>query len=398
MAAPTIELETLVEQRRVLPFQVADTTRYLAIEDTGCYRDALGIVPPVGVPVAFLEAPTDPLRELVARYARTHGPFHIEDVAARWGLGVAPVRQTLEKLLAEDRVAEGEFVPGGRGREWCDTDVLRKLKRRSLARVRQQVEPVETNQWTRFLGRWQGIETPRRGLDAVLDTIEQLQGSPLPASEWESSILPARVLEYSPGQLDELCAAGEVVWRGIQATGSHDGRITFYLADAASHLAPPAVPVDSDEALAQQILELLGQQGALFFDRIVSLTKGFSPDVLAALWHLVWSGNVTNDSLAPVRSLVRSSTGKKKRGRSGGRGGRGGFRSRRATRLPGSEGRWTATRDAFGEASTPTEQRTALATQLLQRYGIVTRGTVAREGLIGGFSGLYPIYLSLIHI
>ena len=295
-------------------------------------------------------------------------------------------------MLAENRVAEGEFVPGGHGREWCDTDVLRKLKQRSLAAVRQQVEPVETNQWARFLGRWQGLDAPRRGLDAVLDSIELLQGTPLPASEWEASVLPSRVRDYAPGQLDELCAAGEIVWRGIEATGSHDGRITFYLADAAAHLAPPATAVDPEDELAAQILELLKQQGALFFDRIVTMTQGFGPEVLAALWQLVWSGSVTNDSLACVRSLTRAGRKSKSsgKGRRNQRMARGGFRSRRATRLPGSEGRWTATDDAFGERSTPTEQRTAVATQLLQRYGIVTRETIAREGLTGGFSGLYP--------
>jgi len=378
-------IDELAARRRIIEVTVAGEARFAAAEDAARLRDALGIVPPPGLPDAFLEEVADPLGDLVSRFARTHGPFTLEQVAGRFGLGRAPVGAALARLAARDRVLEGEFLPGGRGREWCGAEVLRLLKRRSLARLRRQVEPVEPEALARFLPRWQGVLRPRRGLDGVLDAVEQLQGMPLPASALEQSILPSRVHGYCPSDLDELCAAGEVVWRGFESLGMSDGRIALYLTDHLLALAPPASPVDGD--LPWRIRRLLADRGALFFDDVARAIGGFPNDVLAALWQLVWSGEATNDTLAPLRSLARAQQPGRGRSRRRGRG----FRSRRAAKTPGSEGRWSLLLRPGAPLPTPTERQAATAGQLIRRYGVLTRETVLGEGVPGGFAGLYPV-------
>jgi len=380
-------LQELLDARRIIAVTIAGQQRYAAAEDAARLRDALGVELPAGLPDAFLESVADPLVDLVSRYARCHVPFKADDVARRFGLGVAPVQAALLRMAARDRVIEGEFLPGGRGREWCDASVLRLLKRRSLASLRQQIAPVEPRTFARFLAHWQGLHRQRRGLDGLLDTIESLQGLPLPASVLEQAILPARVAGYQPGDLDHLAAAGEVVWRGFEPLGPHDGRIALYLTDHVTSLAPLSEAVPDDDPLAQQIYDLLAQRGALFFDDLATAVGGFRNDVLAALWRLVWQGLVTNDTLAPLRSLSRQAHEERRRARRSRRS----FRSRRVERLPGSEGRWSLVLRPGAKLPPPTERLTALATQLTERYGVLTRELVAAETVPGGFSALYPV-------
>jgi ATP-dependent Lhr-like helicase len=386
LAAGQLELwlEELQRQRRVLAVRIAGEDRFVAAEDAGRFRDALGAAIAAGLPDAFLVPVADPLGDLVSRYARTHGPFAAEHVAARFGLGTALVLSALERLAARGRIVAGEFLPGGFGREWCEVDVLRTLKRRSLARLRRQTEAVAPQSLTRFLPDWQGVHQPRKGLDGLLDVVEQLQGMPVPASDLERDILPRRLRGYRPSDLDELCAAGEIVWRGCDSLGSSDGRIALYLADHVARLAPPPTVVDNP--LAAGIQTLLRERGALFFEPLVTATAAFRNDVLDALWELVWGGIVTNDTLAPLRSLWRHSLGKRSGRRSPGR-----FRSHRDARTPGSEGRWSLLN--YGETSAPsaTERWAAMAAQLLHRYGVLTREMAASENVAGGFAGLYPV-------
>lgn len=379
-------ISELVAARRVIPLRIAGETRLAAAEDAARFRDALGAALPQGLPAAFLEPVDDPLVDLVSRYARTHVPFRVDDPAGRWGLGVAPVRIALQRLVARGRVLEGEFLPGGHGREWCDAEVLRSLKRRSLARLRKQVEPVPPEALGRFLIGWQGIEQPRRGLDGLLDVVEQLQGLPLPASALEQDILPSRVQGHLSSDLDELCAAGEVVWRGFDSLGPGDGRIALYLTDHLLRLAPAVVPADGE--LPEKVRTLLGEHGALFFEDLVRHLGGFPNDVLDAIWQLVWSGEATNDTLTPLRSLGRAAAAA---GRNTGRRARHAFRSRRVTRLPGSEGRWSLLPRAGDSGPQATERQMAIAAQLIERYGVLTREMVAHEGTPGGFAGLYPV-------
>ena len=292
-----VAIDELTAMRRIAHVSVAGQRRLIAAEDAGRYRDGLGCVLPPGLPTAFLEQIADPLAELVSRFARTHVPFTAEDVARRFGLGVGPVEAALRRLSTRDRVLEGEFLPGGMTREWCDVEVLRKIKRRSLAKLRSQIEPVEPARFARFLSRWQGLDHPRRGLDGVLDVMEQLQGLPLPFSEWESAILPARIHDYHRGQLDELCAAGELAWRGFGAVGTRDGRVAFYLADAAERLAPP--PDVIEDELDQAVYDVLAQNGACFFDSIA----GRSADSETTSWPRCggWCGPATSPMTPPPR-------------------------------------------------------------------------------------------------
>ncbi len=258
----------------------------------------------MGVPDAFLEPVVDPLADLVARYARTHGPFAAAEAATRLGLGVAVVEQTLRRLSSQSRVLEGEFRPIASGREWIDAEVLRILRRRSLAAFRKEVEPVPPEALARFLPRWQDVGSDRRAtVDSLLTVVDQLQGVLVPASALERSILPARLDGYSPALLDQLCAAGEVVWAGAGALGPDDGWITLVPAAQAPLLLPPS----SDDELsppAAAVREALTDRGALFFRQIADVTGSTDDtELVLALWELVWAGVVTNDTLGPLRAL-----------------------------------------------------------------------------------------------
>ncbi len=386
-------LEALGSARRIVPCTVGGEARFIAVEDVARYRDALGIVPPMGVPQALLDPVKDPLGDLLGRYARTHGPFTAEEAAARFGLGIAPVLATLRRLEADGRVTEGELLPtellhaAGRrgGREWVDVGVLRQLKRRSLAKLRAEVEPVEPEVFARFQLAWQGAgdEGGRGGLDALAQTVFQLQGAALPASALEAQILPARLRTFDHRDLDELCGSGEVLWRGVSSLGSKDGRVALYLAEHYPLLAPSVEPLE--DPLAEAIREALSAGGALFFRDLVAHTGRLSSEVFEALWDLVWNGEVTNDSLRPLRSL-RAGVQRARGGRHARRG-LGAARARRGP--PGSEGRWSLL-PAAGTA-TPTERLEALTTQLLERYGVLTREACKAEGLSGGFSTVYPV-------
>ncbi len=381
-------LTELTATRRIVRVRVAGERRYIAAEEAARYRDGLGVALPPGLPDAFLEAGDDPLGNLVARYGRTHGPFRAIEAASRFGLGEAAVAPALQQLLQRNRLVVGEFLPGGTGREWCDAGVLRRLKSKSLARLRKQIEPAPPEALARFLPIWQGIERPRQGLDGLLDVVEQLQGAPLLASDLEELILPARLTDYLPGDLDELTTAGEVVWRGIESVGPNDGRIALYLADSLPLLAPTPAVIDSP--LSARVRELLATKGAIFFDDIAATLDGFRNDVLEALWQLVWNGEVTNDALSPLRSLrgATSASASKSRNR---RRGRRTFRSRRLARLPGSEGRWSLINYGDETKRTLTLRQTAITELLLRRYGVLIRPAITRELVDGGFAALYPV-------
>src|SRR5215472_2166514 len=307
-------LAGLSAARRIIEVRVAGQPMWAAIEDAGRLRDALGAALPVGIPEAFTEPLADPLGDLVARYARTHGPFPAGAIAARYGLGVAVVAMTLRRLAADGRIAEGEFLAGRRGTEWCDAEVLRLLRRRCLARLRKEAEPVPPQVLGRFVPAWYGIGTPgqRRRADAgvVLEAVERLAGAPVPASALETLVLPSRVPGYSPAMLDELTAAGEVVWAGAGTVGSGDGWLVLAPAESAPLLLPePTEPTMTP--LHGAVLTALAGGGALFFrmlsDRVTAVLDGHPPlaaDLVAAVWDLVWAGLLTNDTLAPLRVVT----------------------------------------------------------------------------------------------
>ena len=460
-------LDRLLRARRLLELRIAGERRLIAVEDAARYRDALGIPLPPGLPASLIDSVAQPVLELVRRYARTHGPFTLREVADRFALDSAVIENTLRQLTLEGRVLEGGFRPGGLQhpvgytssaggpglhREWCDTEILRQIRRKSLAKLRREVEPVEQHTLARFLSHWQGLLLPRRSshahLDALLDAIESLQGAPIPASLLETSILPARVPGYEPAGLDTLIAAGEVTWAGIDPIGERDGRIALFLADKLPLLAqqrPVSEPLTERE---EKLLAVLEFTGANFFDPLHQAVGGGYPgESIDALWSLVWRGLVTNDSLHALRAYItRPESARVPRRLQTGMV----FRSRRTT-PPNAQGRWSmlplhfafdalkgrdfnraakgipkdvaldAERipesfpqglkpgEVFGSSSgtakavpfqghasfTATEASHALALQLLNRYGVLTREAVGAENIPGGFSAVYDVLKAL---
>jgi ATP-dependent helicase Lhr and Lhr-like helicase len=381
-------LAGLEEARRAIRVRVAGEERWAAIEDAGRLRDALGTPLPVGVPEAFMEPVRDPLGDLVARYARTHAPFPLAAVAVRFGLGTAIVAQALERLAAAGRVVEGEFLPGGSGTEWCDAEVLRTLRRRSLAALRKEVEPVPPEALAEFLPAWQHVGGRLRGVEGVLRVVEQLQGAPVPASALESLVLPSRVSDYSPAMLDELCAAGEVVWAGHGSLPGSDGWVSLHLADSAPLTLPDADPEALATPLHEAVLAALAGGGAFFF-RQLSDAAGSTDDtaLVAALWDLVWSGHVSNDTIAPLRTGGHGAH-RARRAAPRGRYGRGRPAMPTRTGPPTVAGRWSLLPERETDA---TRRAHSLAETLLDRHGVVIRGAVMSERAPGGFAAVYRV-------
>ncbi|HJR36741.1 MAG TPA: crosslink repair DNA glycosylase YcaQ family protein, partial [Nocardioidaceae bacterium] len=301
-------LALLAEARRVVEVRIAGVARWAAVEDVGRLRDGLGVPIPPGTPEAFTEPVADPLGDLVARFARTHGPFTSADVADRLGLGIAVAHQTLVRLAASGRVLEGEFRPTGTGSEWCDAEVLRRLRRRSLAALRKEVEPVDPSTLGRFLPVWQNVGGRLRGIDGVLAVVDQLAGCAVPASALEPLVLGSRVVDYAPAMLDELTATGEVLWAGHGTLPGTDGWVSLHLADSA-HLTLPDHGELESTPLHDAILSALDGGGAYFLRQLATAiqdTEGAGDDraLVAALWDLVWAGRLSNDTLAPLRALT----------------------------------------------------------------------------------------------
>ncbi|MFE9317479.1 ATP-dependent helicase [Streptomyces albidoflavus] len=391
----------LAGARRVIEVRIASVEHWAAIEDAGRLRDALGAALPVGVPEAFTEPVKDPLGDLLARYARTHGPFTAAAAAERFGLGRAVTEGALERLGASGRVVQGEFHPAGAGQEWCDATVLRRLRRRSLAALRQELEPVEPTALARFLPPWQHLGGQGlRGLDGLVRAVEQLQGAAVPASALEKLVLPSRVAQYQPAMLDELTATGELLWAGSGSLPGKDGWVSLYLADNAPLLLPPPHPLELTP-LHQAVLDALAGGYGLFFRQIADQVRATHPtasdQALAdAVWELAWSGLLTNDTVAPLRALLGSgrtagSTAHRAR-RSVPRGRFGALAAapRPASRTgpPTVAGRWSLLPPPEPD---PTLRAHALARALLDRHGVVTRGAVAAEGVEGGFSAVYRV-------
>ncbi|WP_274563038.1 ATP-dependent helicase [Streptomyces spiramyceticus] len=394
--------QSLASARRAIRVRIAGADHWAAIEDAGRLRDALGTALPVGVPEAFTEPVKDPLGDLLARFARTHGPFTTATAAARFGLGAAVTDGALHRLAANSRVVQGEFHPAGIGQEWCDATVLRRLRRRSLAALRHELEPVPPAALATFLPQWQHFSSNRlRGIDGLARVIEQLQGASVPASALEKLILPSRVVGYTPSMLDELTTTGEVLWAGSGALPGKDGWISLYLADAAPLLLSQPHPLELT-ALHESVLTTLSGGYGLFFRQIGDTVRATThPDCTDAqladvIWDLGWSGRLTNDTLAPLRSLLGSgrtagsTAHRAKRAVPRGRYGTLTAAARPASRTgpPTVSGRWSL---LPAHEPDPTHRAHALARTLLDRHGVVTRGAVAAEGVEGGFSATYRI-------
>lgn len=450
-------LAALQRANRAIRINIGGVERFAAVEDAARLRDAIGVPLPMGVPLAFIEPVADPLGDLVSRFARTHGPFTASEAAARLGLGVAVVSTALKRLAADGRVVEGEFRPHATlpldiprieetpdeaapaestqvhvsppTSEWCDAEVLRKLRRRSLAALRAEVEPVDAAAYGRFLPAWQHVRTPGtgrgqpslRGLDGIITAIDQLSGVPVPASAWEPLVLASRVSNYQPAMLDELMAAGEVLWSGAGGLPGNDGWVSLHLADSAELTLNPAVEYEPGDAQQRLLDHLRNNGGGYFFRQLTEVAGGMDAvlsdqDVVSALWDLAWAGRITGDTFAPVRALIAgghtahrqvSKTPRlraprmSRLGRSHGTGllgspglggGRYGAASGAAATPPMAAGRWSALPSPELD---PTIHARATAELLLDRYGVVTRGSVMAEQILGGFGLMYKVLARL---
>jgi ATP-dependent Lhr-like helicase len=368
-------LNDLERSRRAVRMRIGGEARWLAAEDAGLYRDALGAVPPGGLPEVFLEEVEEPLARLARRYARTHGPFTTRDVSDRYALDFGPV---LRELEAAGDLVRGELRPGGTEREWCDPEVLRRLRRASLATLRKEVEPAEQRALARFLPAWQGVD---RAIE-LREALVPLQGLALTPEVWERDVLPRRVRAYTPVAMDQLCAGGELVWVGAGALGRRSGRVALYFREDARWLGPPPYKGERPEGAVHDVLrERLGAGAAFWTDLLVDIDAE-PAELQEALWDLAWAGEVTNDAFAPLRaprlSLAKASRDSGRR-----------FARRRRPGAPQVQGRWSLTAPLFAGAPSHGPRMRAIAEVLLERYGIVTRETVLAEGIPGGFAGLY---------
>jgi ATP-dependent Lhr-like helicase len=381
--------DELVYARRALTIVVAGDRRTVPVEYASRYRDALGLPLPAGLPDALLVPSPHADLDLARRYARTHGPFTSGDFAGRYGIDAGDAEAILRRLLERGQLVHGEFTARSES-EWCDPEVLETIRRRSLAKLRRQVAPVEPAALGRLVTTWQGVVARRRGLDALLDVVEALQGASIPASLLEREILPARIEDYQPGELDTLASAGEVAWVGVGSLGERDGRIALYLTDALPRLLRPR-SAPNLAAREEAILTWLTDRGASFFGAMHDAVGGGYPaETVDALWTLVWRGLVTNDTFHALRAYTRPPEKRARKPATGGRA----FRSRRMAPAA-AEGRWSLVAARVPRAVSPTEWSAAIADQLLIRYGVVTREVAAAEDLPGGFSAVYEVFRAL---
>ncbi len=375
-AEPAEWIAELAGRRRVVELRVAGESRWIAAEDAALYRDALGCVPPSGLAAALLESVAEPLEQLALRYARTHAPFAAAQLADRFGLLPAQAEALLGGLEARGRLLSGEFRPGGREREWCDADVLRRIRRRTMAKLRGEVAAVEARVLARFLPTWHGIGAGHGGERRLDEALAQLEGVPLPFSDLERAILPARVRDFDPRMLDERGALGKLVWVGCGALGERDGRVALYRRERAGLLIEAAGVPPELGALHRAMLDHLERRGASFFAELLAIAGAATErQVFDALWDLVWAGLVTNDTFNPLRALA----------------------ARAEKRRPGrhapspAAGRWSLVAQLVAGPVDATRRAHARSLVLLDRWGVVARDALVAESIAGGFSSVYPV-------
>jgi ATP-dependent Lhr-like helicase len=377
-------LEKLAGERRIAKVRIAGEERWIASEDAGLYRDSLGVPPPPGLPETFLEEHPDAMRALVRRYARTHGPFPTGQLMQRYGVDPGPALRELEN---EGALVRGELLPGGTEREWCDSEVLRRVRRASLARLRKEVEAADRTELARFMPSWQNVDAFRKagaGPDRLREALVPLQGVALTPKVWETDVLPRRLGAYSPNWLDQLCTSGELIWIGAGSLGRSDGRVALYFREDVRLAGPP--PANGKLEIPQgdvhdAIRERLAGGPSFWLDLVADIHHP-TEELHNALWDLAWAGEVTNDAFSPLRAPRLRAVPKSERG--GRR-----FARRRSTAGAAVQGRWSLTAPIFDGAPGPGARLRAQAELMMERYGIVTRETVLAEGVPGGFSTLY---------
>ncbi len=377
-------LEKLINERRVARVRIAGEERLIAVEDAGLFRDALGVQPPGGLPATFLEQRENPIETMVRRYARSHGPFPTQQIYDRYEVDMLPVLRGLEQ---QGVLVRGELLPGGTEREWCDSEVLRRVRRASLAHLRKEVEPADRRQLARFLPSWQNVDAHRpagAGPDRLREALVSLQGVALTPKVWEEDVLPRRLGSYSQIWLDQLCTSGEIVWLGAGPLGRYDGRVALYFRDDVRIAGPPpsASRLESPVGEIHDSIRARLEAGPSFWLDLLADVDQIREELHSALWDLVWAGEVTNDAFAPLRSPRIQATS------AAGRGGRR-FSPRRPASAGIVQGRWSLTAPLFAGAPASGPRLRAQAELMLERYGIVTRETILAEGVPGGMATLY---------
>lgn len=415
LATARAHAESLVATRRAFALRHRGSLAYAAIEDAAKLRDALGTPLPTGIPAAFLEPATEPIQDLISRFARTHTPFTLTEIAAELSLGVAVLRPILDKLVAAGRLSVGAFRPveivpeGIGGDEYCDVQVLRTIRTRSLAALRAEVEPVDQNTYARFLPAWQQVGSTLHGADGVYEIVAQLAGAEVPASALESFILPSRLVGYQSSWLDELCSAGDVLVCGAGATGGKDGWLSLHTAEHAA-LSLPAPNASDLQALDLRVLEAFESTGAYFAEELAARLHHpdqqpvSSSDITESCWRLFWAGYISPDTLAPIRGYLAGGSTAHKIAKPAPR-----ARAARLNRLSGlsrlaqdhggspmrgprGSARWSLLPQPVTD---PTIAAHATAEIMLERYGVLTRGSVAAEAVPGGFGQLYRVLSKL---
>ncbi|WP_206436420.1 ATP-dependent helicase [Corynebacterium hylobatis] len=374
---------------RIMEVRIGGRAHLAQTPDAPLLRDALGVPVPPGIP-AQVDTILDALEQLVSRWVRTRGPFVLRDLAADFGLAVSAAHSALQPLLADARVIEGRFRQGIEEQEYCAADALNIIRRRSLAAARAATQPVSQSAYARFLVDWQqvapvGQRPTLRGADGVFTVLEQLAGARLPASAWESIVLPSRVADYSPLFLDELTSSGEILIAGAGTAAARDPWIMLLPADYAAELVPE-VEAAGLTFIQERVVEILRRGGGfLFADLQRELTDLVtSAELREAVWGLVDAGLVSPDSFAPVRARLATT---------------GGTTAHRARRRPNRSrlrhgppldmgGRWALTVPASTEA---TARSVVQGETWLDRYGVVTRGSVVAEDVLGGFALAYKV-------
>jgi len=381
-------LSELAAERRAARVRIGGEERWIDAADAGLYRDALGAAPPGGLPSAFLQDVPDALAQLLRRFGATHGPFTTAAVRERYGLDASAALRELER---DGTLVRGELRPGGSEREWCDPEVLRRLRRASLAALRKEIEPADQRELARFLPGWQGVDrhpASGAGIDRLREVIVPLQGLALPAEVWERDVLPRRVGAYSPAWMDQLCASGELVWIGAGALGRSSGRAALYFREDLALLGAPAFKGPAPDSAHHAAVRNRLAAGACFFTDLLVDVDLAPEELQEALWDLAWAGQATNDAFAPLRApRLTLARAQRERGRAARRGR---FAARRRGGAAAQvQGRWSLTAPLFRDPVDPVTRRRALGELLLERYGILTREQVLAEGLPGGFSAIY---------
>jgi ATP-dependent Lhr-like helicase len=338
------------------------------------------------------------LVELLRGRLEALGPVTEERLYSEFELPLADLRSALIALEAEGFVLRGRFDPDIDREQWCERRLLARIHRSTLTKLRKEIRPVTTSVFAAFLSRWQHLDEPMQGADALGSVLEQLEGFGAAAMAWEDAILPARIHPHRGSHLDQLCLSGRWAWTRLRDAGSsmtarttpialvQRERLEMWrnLAGGASDGDAQALPELSGKA--RLMLEQLDERGPSFYRE---LARGQLPSLAeAALGELVARGLVTSDSFAGLRSLLLPASKRSRRDRGG---------RRPQVRHPHGldlAGRWSRVR-AAGADIDPLEAAETLARTLLRRWGVVVRKLLLREGQLGHWRTLLKVFRRL---